>query len=801
MFGRLLQLTFRNLRRNLLYASIVIGGLALGITTLLVIIQWATWHSGFDRHFPRIENIYRVSLLEKGENFERSTARIIHGDVVHQLYTQAEIPEIRSIGRLAPYRNAIVRKDDVVFYEDKCFSCDPEFIKIFSPQMIIGDPEIALNGPYKTIISEKTARKYFGNEDPTGKQIEIVHQFDYKPQQYEITGVYKDFPENSHFKINLLTSFKSPETYSSTAWVYLHLQNGTDPEKVSAQIKDLIIAHNDERYSQNVEPSVIPVVDIHMKSHLARELESNISRHTLLILFIAGMLVFVLAWFNFTLLSISQNQLNLNKLIYQWQLGAGKRDFFFQFFLDFFTIGMLSFIIGAILSILINKPIENTIGISLAQNADVLVISLLLIFLILIVSSGVTSAFATQRLYKVLQKKFFINQGHTSRPMHSRNWFIRTVIIVEFIITFGLIANLLMISQQMKYSIQKQIGSNDLTTLQIPDLPRPVIDKYGAFRDVLKKYASIEEVTAMMEKPGGMAMDAFNYKIEGLPENNDKLYVFPVDENFMRFYDLNILAGKDFPDYYDTSDTTEFYILNETAAMVYEGVEYEDIIGRELSLNFSYPGYIHPGKIIGIVEDFHLSDMGREITPMVIFPEYTWLYCFSIRFNGDVQEGLDILHNEWKAFFPEYPLRYNFTEDIYRELYATERTELNVLLVFSLLSVIIAGTGLFALSGFFMQQKMHASAIRKINGAEMKHILLPDLLQYLVLALISSIIAFPFSWYTINIWKENFVYQTTIPPWFFPAIALFLILFSWIAVLYHTIKLSRINPVQYIRNR
>jgi putative ABC transport system permease protein len=784
-----------------LYATIVTGGLALGITTLLVITQWTAWHTGFDRHFSGIENTYRVSLLEKGDNFERSTARIIHGDVVHQLYTQAEIPEIGTIGRLAPYRNAIVRNSDIAFYEDNCFSCDPEFISIFKPKMIIGDQKTALDGPFKAIISEKTARKYFGNEEPTGKQIEIVHQFDTEPHQYEITGVYRDFPENSHFKINLLTSFENPETYNSTAWVYLHLQKGADPDKVGAQIKDLIVAHNDERYSKDVEPSIIPVTDIHLKSHLARELERNVKGHSLLVLFTAGLLVFILAWFNFTLLSISQNQLNLNKLIYQWQFGAGKRNFFYQFFVDFFTISMLSFIIGIALSILISNPIKNTIGISITQNSEVLLLSLLFIFLILAGSSALTSAFATQRLYKVLQEKYFIKQKSTNKPVHSRNWFIRTVIILEFIITFGLITNLLMISTQVNYSIQNQIGSNDATTLQLSDLPRPVIAKYEAFRNELKKHASIEEVTAMMEKPGGMAMDAFNYKIEGLPENNDKIYVFPVDENFIQFYDLNILAGKDFPDDYDTNDTTAFYILNETAVRVYEETDHEDMIGRELSISYSYPGYMEPGKIIGVVEDFHLSDMGREVTPMVIFPEYVWLYCFSIRLNGDVEEGLKILQREWLKFFPEYPFRYNFTTDIYRTLYATEHAELKVFLIFSLLSVIIAGTGLFALSGFFMQQKMHAAAIRKINGAALKHIFLPDLLQYMVLALISSIIAIPFSWYTINSWKENFVYQIPLPIWLFPATALFLIIFSWIAVIYHTIKLTRINPIIFIRNR
>ena len=801
MFGRLLKLTFRNLRRNPLYASIVIGGLAFGIMTMLAITQWTAWHAGFDRHFPEGENIFRISLIEKGENFERNTARIIHGDVVQQLYTMADIPEILKVGRLAPYRNAIVRKGEVLFYEDKCFSCDPEFLEIFRPSMIAGNTKTALNGPNRAIISEKTARKYFGDADPMGKIVEIVHQFDYRPNLFEITGVFRDFPENSHFRIDLLTSFTNPETYNSTAWVYLKLQNEASTSKVEQQVMDLILAHNDDSEYQNVQPSLISLYDIHLRSNLARELERNINRQTLLILFIAGILVFLLAWFNFTLLSVSQSQLNLNKLIYQWQLGADRKLFFRQFFTEYLAIGTIAFLIGSILGVLVNMQIKSTLGISLNQNLEILFISLVSIFLVLVISSAVTSIYTTQRLYMVLQRKYLNRQRSGRQPLHSRNWFIRFVIIAEFVITFGLITNLLMIREQVEFSIRNQIGSNDSSTIQIPDLPRPVVDKYALFRDELKKYDAIKEVTGMMEEPGGMAMDAFKYTIEGLPDNETKLYVFPVDENFIRFYNLNILAGQDFPDYYDPNDTTEFYMLNETAARLYGLNDYEDIVGRELRLDFPYKGYFYPGRIIGVVEDFHLSDMQREITPMVIFPEYTWLYCFSVKPGGDFSQSLHILQREWENFFPEYPFRYYHTADLYKDIYNTELTTLKVLLIFCLLSAIIAGTGLFALSGFFLHQKTHAAAIRKINGAKTGNIMFPELIQYFLLALISSLIALPVSWYTMERWQESFIYQAAIPIWLFPATTLLLILFSWVAVFYHTYRLTRINPSEYIRNR
>ncbi len=800
MLGGFIRLVFRNLKKNLLYTGIVVGGLIIGIMTFLSIIQWTAWHMSYDQHFPESDQIYRLSIKEHRENFERHTARILHGDIVHQLYANSQISEIVSLARIAPFRNAIVRKETTVYYENRTYACDPEFLTLFPPEMVMGDAGSALNNPYKVILSEETAWKYFGDKNPVGKTIEIVHQFGVEAEEYEITGIFRGYPKNTHFTIDLLTSFDAPETYDATAWTYLKLIPGANIPEVEKGITTLIKDNNDADYATGVEPVLIPLTDIHLKSHLAREMNQNVHQLTLLILFIAGMLVFVLAWFNFTLLSVSQNQLNLNKLIYQWQAGSGKRNFFAQFLTEFMVVGIIAYMLAIGFSLVLSETIRNTFHVPVLQNPRLFVLSLLAILLVLVLSSVVTAGYTTRRLFRILKIRYFAGSTNSRRNLNSRNWFIRAVIIVEFVITFVLMTNLLMIREQVHFSISNQIGSNDSTTLQIPNLPRPVVDQYTLFREELMKYPVIEEVTAMMEEPGGMAMDAFPYQIEGLPETEDRLFVFPVDENFTRFYDLEILAGNDFPTHYNTEDTTEFYMLNETAARLHSSGDYENLIGREITMTFSIKGYIYPGEIIGIVEDFHLSDMEREISPMIIFPEYTWLWCFSIRFAGDTETGLQKLRQVWQKLYPDYPLRYFFTTDIYRELYATEYTILRVLMVFSLLTLIIAGTGLFALSGFFMQRKMHAAAIRKINGASMYRIIRPELGQYLWLAILSSAIAIPLSWLAIERWQENFAYQAGIPIWIFPVITFFLVLFSWIAVIYHSVRLANLNPTEFIKS-
>ncbi len=261
-----------------------------------------------------------------------------------------------------------------------------------------------------------------------------------------------------------------------------------------------------------------------------------------------------------------------------------------------------------------------------------------------------------------------------------------------------------------------------------------------------------------------------------------------------------MLHGSDFPEYYDPRDSTEYFILNQTAASMLSDRP-EELIGRELTLHFSYPGLIWPGPITGIVEDFHLSGLDYEINPMVIFPKYTWLFCFSILPEGDPQAAHDHLTQVWDELFPSFPLEYNFSSSLIEQLYGAELIQIRLLIIFSVLSVIIAGMGLFALSGLFMQKRIKAAALRKINGARLIQIILPELLYYLWLALLSSALSIPASLFLMERWLRNFKYRTDIPVWIFPTCAAILILFSWIAVSYHTIRLARVNPLKFIKEQ
>lgn len=799
MIGRHLLITFRSLKRNLIYAVLVIAGLSLGITTFLSTVQWSAWHLSFDRKFPDRERIFRLTFEEKNEGFYRHTARILHGNILNRIIFSDALSGIQQAGRLAPFRKAAFILDETSYYEPFAYACDPAFLEIFRPAVLRGNTETMLQEPFTAVLTESCAAKFFGNTDPVGRTFELMHQFDVRPTTYTVTGVIGDFPDNSHFRISVLTSFDNPMEYRGTAWTYLKLDPGTDPARMEKNLGLFVESNFDSDASERIQPRLQRVASIHLHSHLAREIQPNVMFRTVVILMIAGMLVFLLAWFNFTLLSFSQNQLHVQRLVVQWQMGAGKQVFFRQFLVDHLFIGSIALMTGILFTLVLRPVIERLAGQFIFQDSGLIVLSFALLLLLLLISSVVTALVSTGKLYSYLQRRYLSAKMGPPPDTTGRTFFVRGVIILEFMITFVLVSNLMMISRQTRFAMSVQLGASEREAIHIYGLHRPIVDEFSTFKEMMLESPHVKAVTASMEEPTGEAMDANTFEIDGIDEGDKQLFLFPVDEDFLSFYNLEIIHGTGFPEKYDPLDSAEFFVLNETAARMITDTT-EHLIGSNLTLHFNYPGFIWPGPVKGIIRDFHLSGLDYQVSPMVIFPKYTWLFCFSVMPSGDPAPAIDHLKAVWEKLFPSYPLDFTFSSALIEQLYQPELTQINILTVFSILSIIIAGLGLFALSGFFMQKRIKSAALKKINGAMVYQIILPELMHYLWLALISTVISIPAALFLMERWLRNYVYRIDIPVWIFIFCAGVLIIFSWFAVFYHTWRLARINPVEFIRD-
>jgi putative ABC transport system permease protein len=800
MIGQQLLVSLRSLKKNLLYALFIVIGLAIGIATLITTFQWSAWHLTFDRSYPEREQIYRLTFEEDHEGFYRHTARILHGTAIHRIAFTDMISGIEKVGRLAPFRKAAFRLDDRSFYEEYAYSCDPAFLDIFNLGVISGSPENLLTEPYTLVLTESTARKYFGDMDPVGESLELIHQFTLDPVSYTVSAVIMDLPENSHFRISALTSFEDPVSYEGTAWAYMKIDPNTDTEELESRLRSFIESHVDEPYADQIIPHLQAVSDIHLHSHKAREIQANVRARTVWVILLTGIFVFVLAWFNFTLLSYSRNQLRIQKLVIQWQMGAGRSIFFRQLLVDNLLTGTISLVGGLALTLLMKPLVENQGQVYLFRDFRLISLSISMVVMLIISGALITSFISTNKLYRYLQLSHLSTKPGRP-PVHSgRNLFIRSVIVLEFIITFVLLSNLILISRQTSFAMAKQRGASNQEAIHLPSLHREIVNQFELFKERMMESPHVASVTGSMEEPTGQTMDANTFEVDGVDEGDKQLFLFPVDQEFLRFYGLHMLHGDNFPGYYDPDDSAEFFVLNESAAKMISSKP-EDLIGRELRLHFPYPDLIWPGPITGIVEDFHLSGLDYEISPMVIFPKYAWLWCFSVLPAGDPEPALEHLRMVWDDLFPDYPLEFLFSSSLIERLYASELIQIRLLLGFSILSIIISGLGLFALSGFFTQKKIKSAALRKINGARMDQLILPELMYYLWLAILSSAFSIPISLFLMERWLRNFKYRTDLPLWIFPACAAVLIVFSWLAVFYHSLRLARTNPVEFIKEQ
>jgi len=800
MIGKHLLLSIRNLKKNLLYALFVVAGLAIGISTFLSTFQWSAWHLTFDRSLPERNQIYRLTFEEDYDGFYRHTARILHGSALNSLMFTEMIPGIESVGRIAPFRKAAFRLDDRSFYEEYAYSCDPTFLEIFKPEVISGNPENLLSEPFTLVLTESTAIKFFGSSDPVGESIELVHQFVIKPVVYTITAIIADFPENSHLRVAALTSFEKPLEYEGTAWTYVKLNQSVDSDMMELKLLTFVENNVDESYALQITPRLQSLTEIHLHSHKAREIQANVRFRSVLIVMIAGMLVFALAWFNFTLLSYSKNQIQVQKLVIQWQMGADRSVFFRQFLTDNLFVGGISYIIGVGLTLLLVPIVENHGDAYMFKYPWVTILSLIMLMVLIIAGAVITSFTSTSKLYRYLQIKHLSSKPKALPDNIGKNLFVRSVIALEFIITFVLLSNLALISLQTRFAMNQQLGASSQEAIHLHSLHREIVNYFEVFRERMMESTHIASVTGSMEEPTGQTMDANTFEIDGIDEGDKQLFLFPVDQEFLRFYELKMIHGVNFPLNFNPKDSIEYFVLNETAAKMISD-DPQELIGRELALDFPYPDLIRPGPITGIVEDFHLSGLDYEISPMVIFPKYDWLWCFSILPAGETEPAMEHLNLVWDELFPDYPLEYYFSSSLIEKLYESELIQIRLLLAFSILSIIISGLGLFALSGFFMQKKIKAAALKKINGARLGQVIIPELMYYLWLAILSSAISIPISMFLMERWLRNFKYRTDIPVWIFPACGIILILFSWLAVVYHTIRLARINPAEFIKEQ
>jgi putative ABC transport system permease protein len=801
----------RRLKQNWQWFLINAVGLSAAFSCVLIIFIYTSQQLSYDKFHSKAGRIYRMTIDTNRGAISIHPARV-YGDTHKLLSTY---PAIENMVRIVPFRNAIVKIGEQKFYSRNAYSTDSSFFKIFDFKILSGRPENAFSQPGRAFICRSVALKYFGSIDIVGRQISILHQQDDNPRIYTIDGVMEDFPVNSHFHAELLTSFTGDNDLTSWAYTYLLMKKGVDVDAIKSTIQ-----HNWETEKKTNDSVPIlylqKLTDIHLYSQKTREMEKNGDIRSIILLLSCTALILFVALINYLNLSRVQLIARMKSVKIKLINGASKWTIGWEIIQESLLLSVFSILIGLFIADWLGESLK----ISVLQSGR--------IFGIAIICLGFIVSVALLALFPLYSSKI-VSDIKMTRKQDSLYSF---PLVVQFTLTIVAVAGTLVLNRQINFINSKHPASQNANMVVIADNPWQSVQRYDLFKTELLKKSSITNVTAAMEDPGSDILDAVAFEMEGVEKKEGQsINIFTADSNFFSSLGIHPLAGTTELGYTPSqqweSDAVDLsnlrqsknadkqklaelekkvgnyrekYILNQSALRLLGINKPEDAIGKRFRLNFFLPDLFPEGEIVGVVPDFHYTDLHSPEKPLAIAPRKLFNYCFIISINPlQRKEALNTIASTWQKINPEFPFEYEYITDSYRKVYAGEYAQTQALSLFALISIILSSLGIFAMAAFSMQHRVKEIGIRKINGAMISEILTMLNKSFVSWIAIAFIIATPISWIAMHKWLENFAYKTDLSWWIFALAGLLALGIALLTVSWISWRAATRNPVEALR--
>jgi len=788
MILKYLKSAFRSFGRNKIASLINIFGMSIGLASIILICNWVYYEYSFDKFHNNKDRIYR--LIEKqsfdgqDEQYLSSIPEWLVGTFEEDINGVESSTALFNVGSIWFGDN-----DNQIEVKNVTFT-NNSFFKIFTLQFISGSPENALINPQSIVIVESLARKLFQDISPVGKT--ILYQ---NKKAYTITGVIEDIPNNSHFQTEMLVSIEerkpgwNQEDYNHTTNIYLLLDEDTDPVtlwKPLQQSKEKYMPNN----AEFVEFQIQPLSDIHLFSKHTMWGQNWKKSDILLVkaFILIGIFVMIISTINYINLSTAAVSKRFKEFGLRKIVGSSKINLIIQFLFESFVLLFISFWLSLLIIELL-KPVLIEIhlieqSLNLYQSIEFLFLMILFIFILSIVA-GIYPAIILSSVKPVdLFKK---NLSNIKNSFSIR----KILVITQLSITTILTITVLFITKQMLFMQHKEMGykSEAVINFYSGDIFR---QNYETIKTDILTHNSILNVTSS-NIPLGTSMWRNCIHFEGEQENDQ--WVTPymmVDYNFFEFYDIQVTQGRTFSEDIALDKNHEAFLVNESLA---NEMGSENIIGRKFrTCNSKW------GEVVGVIKDFNYRSLHHEIEPLAIQLGLDYRNLVSVKVSiNDMQNAITLLEETWKAYQPDQPFRYSFLDENLNNLYASEKRTVRIVSIFSVISIIISCIGLLGLIMSVSESKTKEIGIRKVNGASVINVLKLLSGELISNVSIALIIAVPIGWYTVNLWRDNFAYKSTISWWIFALSGLLILIIAWLTISYHTIKAARKNPIEALR--
>jgi len=786
MIKNYLKIAIANIYKNKVYSLISISSLAVGMAVCVLLLLYVSDELSYDRYHEKSDNIYR--LCQEDHPYQAPGAARLLTD---------NLPEIVNSARILPRDNINVQFDNKRFKEDRVAWVDPALFNIFSFNIIVGkDGSSSLQQPGTAVITEKIARKYFGDENPIGKIINVGNEYDYL-----ITAIVEDLPDNSHFKFDIFMTLEDGDMMFSENWmdnwgwwnflVYFEMQDHFSKKDLDTKISDQMNKIMKEQFGSDTPDTryaLQNLEDIHLySSHFLGDIQPQNSIVYVLIFSAIGLLILFIASFNYVNLFTANATTRLTEISVRKTFGASKYKLASQFIFESVLVFFISFCVSLVL-VSLALPVFNdfsgkALSFSILANTNI-IFSLLGMMVVVGILAG---------WYPALVLSSYSPTGVLKSALKSSSGFqIKKLLIgTQFTIVIALIACAIIMFRQVRFLETTDLGfKKESVITAIFDFGDEA--KYNTLKHELLNKSYVSSVSVASRIPSG----SLSNKGSVLPEGQTKSIEIPyvhVDFDYFRTLGIKPIHGRLFSEEYST-DAIESIILNNAAVKMLniEG----DPIGQSIRCNWPKSNR----RIVGVIDDIHFESLYNKIQPAVFLINYPDVYHIIVKvLPSDELGSKQAITEICQSHYPNEVIEFSFLDTILESRYSKDVVTFQLLGFFAALAVFLACMGLLGVSTFIISSKTKEIGIRKVNGAKVWEIIQLLNVSFVKWVAAAFVIATPIAYYAMSRWLESFAYRADLSWWVFAISGLLTVLIVLSTVSWVTYRAARRNPVESLR--
>jgi ABC-type antimicrobial peptide transport system permease subunit len=788
MIKNTFRLALRSIFKNKGFAFLNISGLAVGLTASLLILLWIQDELSFEKYNLNAENIYRVEedQFYSGKKYHVTVTPHPSGPVWKE-----KIPEIREQTRINRLPRILFRQNEKVFFESSIIAADSGLFKVFTMPLVLGDPATVLNSPHSIVLTEKLASKYFGDSNPIGKTLTLENKM-----AFTVTGVMKDLPKNSMFTFEGIIpySFLTEIGAISDSWgnnsilTFVLCEKGLDITAVNKKLTDIVVEYLPQTTTKYL---LFPLLDIHLHSQFGYE----ISKGPVIVIYIFTLIaifVLLIACFNFINLSTAKASGRTKEIGIKKVTGADQKTLIIQFMFETFFLVLVALVL-ALLLIGLSLPIFNNISGKYFILSDLVHVKFIVSILVIGIVTGTIAGMYPAFYLASFKPSTVLKGGSVSEKGNGK---LRQVLVItQFALSILIAITAVFMYMQLRHLQDADLGFDKENLICIP-MMGDMNPKYNSLKSDLLKEILIQGVTAARSNPVRIGSNSGGASWEGKdPEKHVLIGTNAVDYDYLETMKMELKTGRNFSREFPSDfakDTTGNFLVNEEVVKIM-GVD--DAVGK----SFSFMGI--RGRIVGVLKNFHFKGADQPIEPIAFaLTDPVRLSYILIRLApGNIPEALKTAENVWNKVIPEYPFDYFFLDEDYDNLFRTQLRLTRLLQYFTILAVIIACLGLYGLSAYSAERRTNEIGIRKVMGAGTLTILYSMIKEFMVLVLISLIVALPAGWIIVGKLLNQFANRIDMSIPVFAVIAAGALVLALVTVSFQAFKASLINPAEALK--